>query len=75
VWRNQLAPVDSYRYNENAIKLGSDEFGAHGLEARKKIYTRAELELGLAQAEEPDADSVYVEENVFIIGIEHFVMP
>jgi hypothetical protein len=75
VWRNQLAPPDTYRFNENALKLGPDEFAAHGLDAKKKIYTRAELELGLAQAEEPDADDAYVQENVFIVGIEHLVTP
>lgn len=79
VWRNLAANPSSDAYNENAIKLGSDQFAAHGLgETDQNTFTRAELELELARVTWTlggDPDTSEIEANVFIRSIQHYIVP
>jgi hypothetical protein len=74
-WTNPKAPSGSPFYNENTIKLGTDQFAAHGFGGSKNIFTRAEVELLLARAENPSADAAYVAANIFISQIGYFETP
>ncbi len=81
VWRNLAVdpddPTEADLFNENAVKLGPDEFAAHGL-GEKTVMTRAELELELARAAWDlggDPDRTEIETNIFIRSIQHIVIP
>jgi hypothetical protein len=81
VWRNLAVdpddPTEADLFNENAVKLGPDEFAAHGL-GEKHVMTRAELELELARATWDlggDPDRTEIETNIFIRSIQHIVIP
>jgi hypothetical protein len=75
-WRNLAAPPSSAFYNENTIKLGADQFAAHGFGAQT-MFTRQQLMLALAgvalgREADPVKDFDYVAENVFIVEVEVF---
>lgn len=80
VWRNLAAnPADDI-YNENTIKLGPDEFAAHGLDPdnKKTVFTRARVELELARRTwtlAGDPDQKEIDANVFIRAIQHYIVP
>jgi uncharacterized protein DUF4157/protein-glutamine gamma-glutamyltransferase-like protein len=74
-WTNKKAPISSAFHNENTIKLGPDSFAAHGFGKAQNIFTRAEVELKLAQAENSAADAAYIAENIFIHQIGYFETP
>jgi hypothetical protein len=63
-WTN-LKGATPFR-NENALKLGPDEFAGHPY----GILSRAELEMKLAQEAYKGADADYVKRNIFISGVE-----
>ena len=74
-WTN-LKGSGEYR-NENTIKMGHNQFAAHGIGAKKKypsgIFSRAEVEkllAAIALGREPDAD--YLRKNIFISGVEFY---
>ncbi len=69
VWRN-IKAKGTYFYNENAIKLGNDEFAAHGF-THKQRFTRSELEAALAAITNTSADEKYIKDNVFIRTVEY----
>jgi hypothetical protein len=75
MWTNKRAPESSAFHNENTIKLGPDQFAAHGFGGGRNIFTRAEVELKLAQAENSAADAAYIAENIFIAQIGYFETP
>jgi hypothetical protein len=75
-WRNLAAPPSSAFYNENTVKLGDDQYAAHGFEP-KTMFTGEELELALAgmtleREADPATDSAYIAENVFVIEVQTF---
>ena len=75
-WRNLAAPASSAFYNENTVKLGPDQFAAHGFGAQT-IFTRQQLMLALAgvalgREADPVKDFDYIAENVFIVEVEVF---
>ena len=74
-WTNKKAPTSSAFHNENTIKLGPDAFAGHGFGGSKNIFTRAEVELKLAQAEDSSADAAYIAANIFISQIAYFDTP
>lgn len=74
-WTNKKAPDDSAFHNENTIKMGPDSFAAHGFGGSTNIFTRAEVELKLAQAEDSSADATYIAANIFISQIAYFDTP
>lgn len=75
MWTNLKAPTSSAFRNENCIKLGDDRFAAHGFGGSRNTFSRIEIELLLARAEDPAADSSYVAANIFIAQIEHYETP
>jgi hypothetical protein len=80
MWTNLKAAVGTAYRNENTLKLGDDQFAAHGFLAqlKKNIFTRTELELALANIANitnKSADDAYIKANVFIAEIEHYQMP
>jgi hypothetical protein len=77
MWTNLKAPIGSAFRNENALKLGDDQFAAHGFmkELKKNVFTRKELEQALAKTTNTSPDDDYVKANVFISEIEHYLMP
>jgi len=77
MWTNLEAGVGTAYRNENTLKLGDDQFAAHGFlaELKKNIFTRKELELALARITNKSADEAYIKANVFIAEIEHYQMP
>lgn len=75
-WRNLAAPSSSAFFNENTIKLGEDQYAAHGFEP-KTIFTGLELELALAgitlnREANATTDAAYLAENVFVIEVSTF---
>lgn len=75
-WRNLAAPSDSPFFNENTIKLGDDQYAAHGF-GSKTMFTGRELELALAGVElgreaDPATDAAYLAENLFVIEVQTF---
>ena len=75
MWTNKKAPTSSAFHNENTIKLGPDSFAAHGFSKPANIFTRAEIELYLAQAENSAADAAYIKENIFLAEIDYYDSP
>lgn len=65
--------------NENTIKLGPDNFGAHGTASgvctKDNTHSRAEVELLMSQATNSKADASYIARNIFISEIEIFKAP
>jgi hypothetical protein len=74
-WQNLDAPASSAFRNENTVKLGADEFAAHGFGAPYR-FTRREVEAKLAEAAlgEPAPDA-YIARYVFIVEIQLFKGP
>lgn len=75
MWTNKKAPTSSAFHNENTIKLGPDSFAAHGFGKATNIFTRAEIELNLARAENSAADAAYIAANVFLAEIDYYNSP
>jgi hypothetical protein len=75
MWTNKKAPTSSAFHNENTIKLGPDAFAAHGFSEATNIFTRAEIELKLARAENSSAGAAYVAENIFLSEIDYYDTP
>lgn len=77
MWTNLKAPIGSAFRNENALKLGDDQFAAHGFmgSLKKNLFTRKELEQALAKTTNPTPDDDYIKANVFISEIEQYLMP
>jgi Domain of unknown function (DUF4157)/Protein-glutamine gamma-glutamyltransferase len=78
-WRNILANPSSDFYNENTLKLGDDQYGAHGFSGSSNVFSRAELEKELSattySGPDPEPPQSYIEANVFIRSIEHYQKP
>jgi peptidoglycan hydrolase-like protein with peptidoglycan-binding domain len=74
-WTNLKAPISSAFHNENTIKIGDDLFAAHGFGGSRNTFSRSEIEVKLAQAEDPSADSTYIATNIYISQIEHYETP
>jgi hypothetical protein len=77
MWTNlQASPTSAFR-NENAIKLGTDRYAAHGFMSSlgKNVFSRKELELELAKLTTSTPDDAYIATNVFIAEIEHYRRP
>jgi protein-glutamine gamma-glutamyltransferase-like protein len=77
MWTNLQHSLSSAFRNENTLKLGDDQFAAHGFfgSLKKNVFTRKELELELAKTLNKSADEEYIKNNVFISEIEHYSMP
>jgi Domain of unknown function (DUF4157)/Protein-glutamine gamma-glutamyltransferase len=77
MWTNTDAPIGSAFRNENTLKLGDDTYAAHGFPSntRKNTYSRAELELLLAQTTNRNPDASYIARTVLVTEIEHFAAP
>jgi protein-glutamine gamma-glutamyltransferase-like protein len=78
-WRNLAAPTSSAYYNENTIKLGPDEFAAHGF-GEPWRFTRQEIvqklaEMTLGRPVEPERDVDYIADNVFVVEVQYFKIP
>jgi len=74
MWTNKDARASAAFRNENTIKLGPDLFAATGFGA-KNTFTRSEIELLLARAQNPTADAAYISANIFIAEIDHYDTP
>jgi hypothetical protein len=74
-WTNLAAPTSSDFRNENTIKLGQDQFAAHGFGGTSNIFARAEIESNLAHVADPNADATYIAANIFVARIEHYDVP
>ncbi|WP_224369514.1 eCIS core domain-containing protein [Hyalangium versicolor] len=77
MWTNLQAPLSSAYHNENTLKLGDDQFAAHGFMAdlKKNVFTRKELEFALAKLTQNPPDDAYIKANVFVAEIEHYQSP